>query len=123
MKFFIPMLLESSSFQFPVSSKKVAKCAKVPKVLKLATLLRKHPSKNTFAHFTDFFNWPLVTGYWLLVLIMVFLNVGCEKEKPLPDMLHLEIDTHNARPLRQALYGFNTNMITGDYGYLDPDFC
>ena len=56
------------------------------------------------------------------VLMMVFLNVGCEKEKPLPDMLRLEIDTRHAQPLRQALYGFNTNMISGDYGYLDPDF-
>ncbi|MCY4552595.1 MAG: hypothetical protein OXC79_02875, partial [Candidatus Poribacteria bacterium] len=45
------------------------------------------------------------------VLIMVFLNIGCEKEKPLPDALSLEINTHNAHPLRQALYGFNTNMI------------
>ena len=115
MKFFIRMLLEVSSFQFPVSSKKVAKCAKVPKVLKLST-------GQTFAHWTDFFNWPLVTGYWLLVLIMMFLNVGCEKEKPLPDMPHLEIDTHSTQPLRHALYGFNTNMISGDYGYLDPDF-
>ena len=37
-------------------------------------------------------------------------------------MPHLEIDTHNTQPLRQALYGFNTNMMSGDYGYLDPDF-
>ena len=56
------------------------------------------------------------------VLIMVFLNIGCEKERPAPDMLRLEIDTRNAQPLRQALYGFNTNMISGDYGYFDPDF-
>ena len=56
------------------------------------------------------------------VLIIVFLNVGCEKEKPAPDMPHLEIDTHATQPLRQALYGFNTNMMSGDYGYLDPDF-
>ena len=42
---------------------------------------------------------------------MVFLNIGCEKEKPSPDMLRLEIDTRNAQPLRQALYGFNTNMM------------
>ena len=56
------------------------------------------------------------------VLIMVFLNIGCEKEKPSPDRLHLEIDTRNAQPLRHALYGFNTNMMSGDYGYLDPDF-
>ncbi|MCY4552627.1 MAG: hypothetical protein OXC79_03050, partial [Candidatus Poribacteria bacterium] len=46
----------------------------------------------------------------LLVLMILFLNIGCEKEKPLPDALSLEINTHNAHPLRQALYGFNTNM-------------
>ena len=116
MKFFIRMLLEVSSFQFPVSRKKVAKCAKgFPKVLKLATL-------QTFAHFTDFFNWSLVTGHWLLVLIMLLLSIGCEKEKPLPDALSLEINPRNAQPLRQALYGFNTNMMSGDYGYLDADF-
>ena len=109
------MLLEVSNFQFPVSSKKVAKCAKVPKVLKLATL-------QTFAHFTGFFNWPLVTGYWLLILMILFLNIGCDKEKPVPDVLSLEINTRNVQPLRQALYGFNTNMISGDYGYLDPEF-
>ena len=53
---------------------------------------------------------------------MLLLNIGCEDQKMLPDTLRLEIDTRNARPLRQALYGFNTNMISGDYGYLDPDF-
>ena len=58
----------------------------------------------------------------LSVLIMLFLNVGCEKEKPAPDALSLEINTYNSQPLRQALYGFNTNMISGDYGYLDPEF-
>ncbi len=56
------------------------------------------------------------------VLIIMFLNVGCEKEKPVPGRLHLEINTRNTQPLRQALYGFNTNMMSGDYGYLDPDF-
>ena len=58
----------------------------------------------------------------LSVLIMLLLTIGCEKEKPLPDIPHLEIDTRNTQPLRHALYGFNTNMISGDYGYLDPDF-
>ena len=56
------------------------------------------------------------------VLMMLFLNIGCEKEKSLPDTLSLEINTSNSQPLRQALYGFNTNMVSGDYGYLDPDF-
>ena len=58
----------------------------------------------------------------VLALMVLFLNVGCEKEKPSPDALSLEINTRKAQPLRQALYGFNTNMISGDYGYLDPDF-
>ena len=58
----------------------------------------------------------------LLVLTILFLSIGCEKEKPLPDALSLEINTRNAQPLRQALYGFNTNMMSGDYGYLDANF-
>ena len=57
-----------------------------------------------------------------LVGMMLFLNIGCEKEKPAPDALSLEINTRNPQPLPQALYGFNTNMISGDYGYLDPEF-
>ena len=58
----------------------------------------------------------------LLVLVMLLFSVGCQDRKSLPDMPRLEIDTRDTQPLRQALYGFNTNMITGDYGYLDPDF-
>ncbi len=57
-----------------------------------------------------------------LVGMMLFLNIGCEKEKPSPDALSLEINTRITQPLRQALHGFNTNMMSGDYGYLDPDF-
>ena len=55
-------------------------------------------------------------------LTLLFLNSGCLEEKPSSDVLRLEIDTHTAQPLRHALYGFNTNMMNGDYGYLDPDF-
>ena len=58
----------------------------------------------------------------LLGLVPLLLNIGCQDQKSLPDTARLEIDTRNTRPLRQALYGFNTNMISGDYGYLDPDF-
>ena len=36
--------------------------------------------------------------------------------------MRLEIDTKTTTPLRKELYGFNTNMISGDYGYLDTDF-
>lgn len=53
----------------------------------------------------------------------MLLIIGCQDRKQPSDMqLHLEVDTRNAQPLRQALYGFNTNMMSGDYGYLDPDF-
>ena len=58
----------------------------------------------------------------LLGMLTLFLVIGCQTQKSLPDTLSLEIDTRNGQPLRQALYGFNTNMINGDYGYLDDDF-
>ena len=81
---------------------------------------------NTYFHFANAYQTfnKLRRKFCIVssVLIIVFLNLGCEKEKPAPDMPHLEIDTHNTQPLRQALYGFNTNMMSGDYGYLDPDF-
>lgn len=58
----------------------------------------------------------------LLGLIILFLCFGCHKQKLFPDTLRLEIDTRKTVPLRKGLYGFNTNMMSGDYGYLDPDF-
>jgi len=58
----------------------------------------------------------------VLAMMTLFLVIGCQTQKSLPDTLSLEIDTRNGQPLRQALYGFNTNMINGDYGYLDDDF-
>ncbi len=60
--------------------------------------------------------------YKLLGMMTLFLVIGCQTQKSLPNTLSLEIDTRNGQPLRQALYGFNTNMINGDYGYLDDDF-
>ncbi|MXY99293.1 hypothetical protein F4Y93_01110 [Candidatus Poribacteria bacterium] len=65
--------------------------------------------------------------YWncciaLIGLTILLLSIGCQDRKQPPDMIHLEIDTRNTQPLRQALHGFNTNMMSGDYGYLDPDF-
>ena len=58
----------------------------------------------------------------LIGFVMMLFTIGCQDRKSLPDVPRLKIDTRNAQPLRQALYGFNTNMISGDYGYLDPDF-
>ena len=84
------------------------------------SFLRTHfQLANTYRTFNGFCR---ICCVGMLGLIMLLLNIGCEDQKMLPDTLRLEIDTRNARPLRQALYGFNTNMISGDYGYLDPDF-
>ena len=57
-----------------------------------------------------------------MLLILLSLSIGCREEVPPPETLRLEIDTRTARPLRHALHGFNTNMMSGDYGYLDTDF-
>ena len=61
---------------------------------------------------------------WLMaaLLIPLSLNIGCREEQPPPGVLRLEVNTEIGQPLRHALYGFNTNMISGDYGYLDDDF-
>lgn len=58
----------------------------------------------------------------IAIVILLSLNIGCREEAPSPDALRLEIDTRATQPLRHALHGFNTNMISGDYGYLDSDF-
>ena len=76
-------------------------------------------SENTYHIFNKFCRTCCIA---LIALITLFPIIGCQDRKNLPDTLRLEIDTRNAQPLRQALYGFNTNMISGDYGYLDPDF-
>ena len=76
-----------------------------------------------FVHTYHIFNKFCRTGSLVLLgLIMLLLSIGCQDRKELPNTLRLEVDTRNAQPLRQALYGFNTNMMSGDYGYLDPDF-
>ena len=76
-------------------------------------------SENTYHIFNKFCRTCCIA---LIALITLFPIIGCQDRKNLPDTLRLEIDTRNTQPLRQALYGFNTNMISGDYGYLDPDF-
>jgi len=55
-------------------------------------------------------------------LLILPISFGCHKEEPVSDTLRLEIDTRKTVPLRKELYGFNTNMMSGDYGYLDKDF-
>ena len=84
------------------------------------SILNRHfQSSNTYHIFNkSWWTCPIT----LIGLVMMLFTIGCQDRKSLPDVPRLKIDTRNAQPLRQALYGFNTNMITGDYGYLDPDF-
>lgn len=68
----------------------------------------------------------LGTGYRLLgalcLLAFAVVPLSCRTPQPMPAGFSLEIDTRNAQPLRESLYGFNSNMMSGDYGYLDTDF-
>ena len=43
-------------------------------------------------------------------------------QDPIIENLLIEINTQTSVPLRKELYGFNSNMMSGDYGYLDDDF-
>lgn len=67
------------------------------------------------------------TKAFLFLIIFVVCVVssiiirGCERE-PLSETLRIEIDTQTKTPLKKELFGFNTNMMSGDYGYLDKDF-
>ena len=55
-------------------------------------------------------------------ILLLCISFGCHKQAPSHEALRLEIDTRQTKPLRHELYGFNTNMMSGDYGYLDADF-
>ena len=61
------------SYQLPVTSKKVVKCAKVSKLTTLRTSL-------TLEHFTDFFNWLLLL--WALFLSPVFAERPVDIPQP-----------------------------------------
>ena len=66
---------------------------------------------------------------FLIILIMatvflIFTLMNRNKDKNIPDIdtVLFDIDTGSITPLMKELYGFNSNMISGDYGYLDDDF-
>ena len=56
------------------------------------------------------------------VVLLMLLNLERNKRESDEDTVHIYINTDSAVPLRKELYGFNTNMMSGDYGYLDKDF-
>ena len=58
----------------------------------------------------------------LVCVIILMLNLGRDKKEQISGTVRIEIGTQTKTPLKKELYGFNTNMISGDYGYLDEDF-
>lgn len=55
-----------------------------------------------------------------LVILTLYLDYDIE-ESP-SEVLSIDVNTQSSMPIRKELYGFNTNMMSGDYGYLDDDF-
>ena len=53
----------------------------------------------------------------ILLIIALYTSLGSADPA-----LHLKIDRGETQPLPKSLYGFNTNMMSGDYGYLDSNF-
>lgn len=78
--------------------------------------LNKFQGKSYFSKFLLFLCLILVC------LIILIINTRWQEEDIQSGSLHIEIDTNITVPLQKDLYGFNTNMISGDYGYLDEDF-
>ena len=60
----------------------------------------------------------------ILLLCLLFYALVLDRDIPESPVnsLQIKIDTQSSIPLRKELYGFNSNMMSGDYGYLDEDF-
>ncbi len=60
----------------------------------------------------------------ILLLGLLLYTMVLDRDMPEYPMnsLQIKIDTQSSTPLRKELYGFNSNMMSGDYGYLDEDF-
>ncbi len=89
-------------------------------MLNIGSFLSKYLQSANVHHIFNKLCWA---GCIALVGLMILpLSIGCQDRKQRQAMTRLEINTPITQPLRQALHGFNTNMMSGDYGYLDPDF-
>lgn len=64
----------------------------------------------------------LVYSIFVVGIVCLMIITQCQMKEHLSDTLRIEINTQTTTPLRKELYGFNTNMMSGDYGYLDTDF-
>ena len=56
-----------------------------------------------------------------LIIVVFYASLGYSPQAADP-ALHLKIDRSKTQTLPKSLYGFNTNMMSGDYGYLDSNF-
>ncbi|MDE0085290.1 MAG: hypothetical protein OXU23_06230 [Candidatus Poribacteria bacterium] len=73
--------------------------------------------RNSFSSFVFLFSIIL-----LICLLFLVMFRGCEKKSLIFGGIRFEVNTQAKTHLRKELFGFNTNMISGDYGYLDEDF-
>ena len=58
----------------------------------------------------------------VVTLLFIVLMRSCVEKGKLDGAVSFVVDTQTSTPLRKELYGFNSNMMSGDYGYLDEDF-
>ena len=59
----------------------------------------------------------------IIISLLTFVMMrGCEMIDYSTDSIRLEVNTQKKIPLRKELYGFNSNMMNGEAGYLDEDF-
>ncbi len=83
----------------------------------------KNKNINDTVNKNSFYHKLMMFCSLLAVCVLLFITIrGCEKREPMSVTLSISVDTKSNTPLRKELYGFNSNMISGDYGYLDEDF-
>lgn len=62
----------------------------------------------------------------LVILILCLILYSLVHDRDMPELtfetIQINIDIQSNMPLRKELFGFNSNMMSGDYGYLDEDF-
>ncbi len=63
-----------------------------------------------------------IVSVLLIFLLLYTMVLNRDMSESSDQTLQIRIDTKSSTPLRKGLYGFNSNMMSGDYGYLDEDF-
>ncbi len=79
----------------------------------------KENTKNWKSFSTLLFSLCTIVIASLLTFVIIR---GCEMIDPTSDLFSIEINTQKGTPLKKELYGFNSNMMNGESGYLDEDF-